>query len=274
MQAYHNTNYYAPQPAYPQRGPPLGPQPGTYLTGFSATYPHFPQPQPPPGAQGPPQGYQPFPGAVYPPEQYEAYPQAVVPDRRRDRDRARERDRERERADKYGLHRSNTVATPNPNAMPLKSAMKKSGRHDRSASMSNPPMMQQSMSRASSRAPSENRERTTSTGRRRLESLPHKYGKCQYNVLQIVRGSWYFIDHVFLTFPTSNEVRVENCDFHTVEELRQHVLPSWPAGVGQEGMNRHEPVWIAKFNGTPWATSSTSPDSIMCVYCESILHAR
>lgn len=94
------------------------------------------------------------------------------------------------------------------------------------------------------------------------------------DVLQIDRGSWYFVDHVFLTFPTSNEVRVENCDFHTVEELRQHVLPSWPAGVGQEGMNRHEPVWIAQFNGTPWATSSTSPDSIMCVYCESILHAR
>ncbi|KAI0094871.1 hypothetical protein BDY19DRAFT_915025 [Irpex rosettiformis] len=241
MQAYHTQNYYAGHPQYPQRPPP-GPQPGTYLTGFSATYPHFVQPPPPPGSQVPPPGYQPFPGAVYPPEQYDGYP--VVPDRRRDRDRTRDWERERERGDKYGLSRSKTVATPNPNAVPLKSAMKR--RHDRSASVSNaPPMQQPSMSRASSRAPSESRERTTSTGRRRADSLPPKY------------------DYLFLTFPTSNEVKVENCDFHTVEELRQRILPSWPAGVGQEGMSRHEPIWTAQFNGTPWATSSTSPDSII-----------
>ncbi|KAI0692765.1 hypothetical protein BC835DRAFT_1355983 [Cytidiella melzeri] len=235
MQAYHNQTYYAPHPQYASRQPHPQ-QPGTYLTGFSATYPQFVQPQLPPGAQGP-AGYQQFP--AYPQEQYEPYPQAVVPDRRRDRDR------ERERPDKYGMNRSHSLAVPNPNAVPLKSALKKRP-HDRSASMGNVPMQQQpSMSRTSSRAPSEARERTTSTGRRRVDSMPHKY------------------DHIFLTFPSSNEVRVENCDFHTVEELRQNVLPSWPAGVGQEGMSRHEPIWSAQFNGAPWATSSTSSDSII-----------
>ena len=171
MQAY--PNYYTGHPQYPPQRPPPGPQPGTYLTGFSATYPHFVQPPHPLGAQVPPQGYQPFPGAVYPPEHHDGYP--VVPDRRRDRDR--DRDRDRERADKYNLSRSKTVATPNPSAVPLKSAMRK--RHDRSASMNNaPPMQQQSMSRASSRAPSESRERTSSTGRRRTESLPGGRGEC------------------------------------------------------------------------------------------------
>ncbi|KAI0348084.1 hypothetical protein BDW22DRAFT_1350231 [Trametopsis cervina] len=235
MQAYPNANYY-PHPGYAHQRPPPPLQPGTYVTSYSASYPHFVPPGPQP--QQPPPGYQPFPSAGY-----DGYP--VVPEPR-DR-RERHRDRDRERPGKHDMHRSHSLAVPNPTAVPLKSALKRRP-HDRSASAGNviPPMQQQpSMSRTSSRAPSEPRERTTSTGRRRADSLPFKY------------------DHVFLTFPSSNEVKLENCDFHTMEELRQHLLPSWPAGVGQEGMNRYEPTWSAQFNGTPWATSSTSPDAII-----------
>ena len=164
MQAYPNSRYYPPSQYPPQRQQP---PPGTYLTGFSASYPHFaqPNPGPPPSQAAPiPQGYHHFPGAYPPREQYETYP--VVP-------------QHPPRASKH-MHRSHSLAAPHPSAVPLKSAMKRRP-HERSGSMNNPPIGGQqmgnlSMSRTSSRAPSEQRERTASTTRRRADSLPHRHG--------------------------------------------------------------------------------------------------
>lgn len=166
MQGYPNQQYYNYAQFPPQRQQPA---PGTYLTGFSATFPHHVNPSaPPPAAPMPGPAYPPFPAASYPPrEHYEAWP--VVP--------------QQSKSSRHGMHRSHSVAAPNQNAMPLKSAMKKRG-HERSGSMGNPPMghpsmgpMGPSMSRTPSRAPSEQRERANSTTRRRADSIPYKHGE-------------------------------------------------------------------------------------------------
>lgn len=71
----------------------------------------------------------------------------------------------------------------------------------------------------------------------------------------------FLSEHLFLTFPGSNEVKLDNADEHTVDELRQNFLLAWPPGVAEEGLGRNEPTWRAQFNGVPWASSGT--DAIM-----------
>ncbi|PSS37641.1 hypothetical protein PHLCEN_2v465 [Hermanssonia centrifuga] len=140
MQAYHNGGQaYYPQPQYQ-------PQPGPYITHYTAGYPQF---QPP---VVPAQGYQQFP-STYPPEQYEPPPQThQFPSLPRPKN----------------LKRGHTLATPNPKAVPLKPALKRP-QHDRSGSMGTVPAPAQ-LSRASSRATSEQRQRVNSTTRPRADS--------------------------------------------------------------------------------------------------------
>ena len=74
------------------------------------------------------------------------------------------------------------------------------------------------------------------------------------------------LDHVFLTFPGSNDVRIENIAFRSlIEELRDSFLPIWPHGVASEQAQDH--TWRATFNGTPW--SSSGVDFILYVFSVS-----
>ena len=153
--------------------------------------------------------------------------------------------------------RTQSLAVPNPHAKPLKSAMKKRT-HERSESMGGEPI-----SRTSSRAPSEQRERASSMSRSRANSNPPPFipGTCCAYVPEhyLIHAC---VDHVFITFPGSNEVRMENIPFqHTVDDMRQNLLPAWPHGVASE--SHRDNVWRATFNGTPWSSAGT--DLIMCV---------
>ncbi|EKM61066.1 uncharacterized protein PHACADRAFT_247419 [Phanerochaete carnosa HHB-10118-sp] len=137
-----------------------------------------------------------------------------------------------EPAPKSKHQRSNTISTPNHKIMPLKSAMKKRT-HERSESMGQP------ISRQSSRAPSEPREPISPTGRPRANSTQQ-----------------YLPGHLFVMFPSSNEIRMENIALpSTVDEIRQNLLPMWPHR-GSNDVPR-ESTFRAVFNGTPWASSGT-----------------
>ena len=242
------------QQGYPPAGQPYYPPaqypPQTYVPPYP--YPQYPvKPLVPPGP-----GYHPFPQPVYPvaSEPYEPPPPVQPHSSSRS---------------KYGLRRSRTSTTPdpppktpNPRAVPAKSAMKKP-QHDRSASMGSANITP-SMSRTSSRT-SDQRHRTTSTSSRpRGNSLPPppfvSGGFIVNKSVPRQHSHASEVEHVFVIFNNSNELQVENIPHdNLIEEFRQSIPFEWPHGVTNEEKNHQR--WLLRFAGAPWASSGT--DSIM-----------
>lgn len=148
---------------YPSQYPPQNYVPSYPYPGYPVK-PVVPQP-------APPQGY-PFPGMVYPPqEQYEPAP-PMQPHHSESSSKSRHKQRE---SGSSGLRRSHTTPpprAPNPNAMPGKSALKKSQQEVRSSSRASGQQSQNNLSRTSSKT-SDQRLRTDSTSsRQRSNSIP------------------------------------------------------------------------------------------------------
>lgn len=62
------------------------------------------------------------------------------------------------------------------------------------------------------------------------------------------------IEHLFLALDNTSELRVEGIAYqHTIDELREEILPIWPHGVVMEDSRDHR--WRAQFAGKPWVCS-------------------